>query len=92
MKLKAGPTRPRITPKKNLEVRIQRNEVRMVKMRLWGPFIGHYMAWAAQHTFSGHRVCLAHLKWPSVNIDQSTQKKGGVFGHYQGAKPEEILP
>ena len=68
-------------------------------MEFWGPFIGHHIAWAARRTFSGHRVCLAYHKWPSisvdwVNVDQLTfdlKKKAKVFAQYQGPSQKKFF-
>ena len=44
LRLKAGPTRPQLAPKKLLEVRIQRNRSEMVKIKPQDHFIGPCMA------------------------------------------------
>ena len=69
LKLKARPTRPQLALENFLESRFQRNEVRMVKLKFWGLFIGHCMAWVARHTFSGCQVCPVHHKWLTVCVD-----------------------
>ena len=71
----------------------------MAKMEFWGPFIGHHIAWAAQRTFNGHRVCLAYQKWLPisvdwVNVDQLTfdpKKKAKVFAQYQGPSQQKFF-
>ena len=72
LKLNTRPTRPQLALENILESRFQRNEVRMVKMRLWDHFIGAYTGWAAWRTLKGRQVCLAHLQGPLVNINRLT--------------------